>query len=293
MKKLIFLFINIISLHAFGNNVCTTDFLLEEGLVIVKAQIDGQKGFFILDTGAPCLVLNSNRFEVKNSSHQMMSANGAVNTKEKSIKLFKWGCIEKKRFVAKAIDLNHLEQSLKLPILGLIGFEMIQKTEILIDYKNREIEHHPTRNSILHEQHTPDLTIPFQLSAHLPILRAEIENVILNLAFDSASESNMLDQDYKERLSSETDPKLIIFRGADQKDFLVTAVNITSTYIVSETFENMEYLFKDVQNIRDNGHKKFDGLLGHPFIAACGRLSINYKKKEIYVWGRSESFVNN
>ena len=103
----------------------------------------------------------------------------------------------------------------------------------------------------------------------------------------------MLDFSYKEKLSKENNPKLIIFRGADQKDFLVTAANISATSINDETFEDMEYLFKDVQHIRDIGHKKFDGLLGHPFIEACGRVSINYKKKQIYVWDKPVSLVNN
>ncbi len=291
MKKMILLLICILPYYVFSSNICQTDFVLKEGMILVKAKVDQRSGLFILDTGAPCLILNSRHFNVQASEDQIISANDQVLTEEKAVTDFLWGCIDKKYFKAIAIDLAHLEQALDTQILGLIGYEIIQKNEILIDYYERVIEQYPAKKSSLHESQTASLSIPFEMSGHLPIVSAEIENFTLNLAFDSASESNMLDQNYKKKLSEETDPKLIIFRGADQRDILVTAVNISSTYISEERFRDMEYLFKDVDKIREIGHSNFDGLLGHPFIEACGRLSINYKKKEIYVWERDISIV--
>ena len=293
MKKMILFLICILPYYSFGYDLCQSSFQLKEGLILVKASVDGQTGLFILDTGAPCLILNARRFEVEESEDQIVSVSQNVVTKEKVVAQFFWDCIEKKHFKAIAIDLTHLEQSLGSPILGLIGYEMIQKNEILIDYDQQKIEQYPTRKSILHESEKASLSIPFEMSGHLPMFSVEIEDYVLHLAFDSAAESNMLDFVYKEKLSSENDPKLIIFRGADQKDFLVTAANISATSINDKTFEDMEYLFKDVQHIRDIGHKKFDGLLGHPFIEACGRVSINYKKKQIFVWDKPVSLVNN
>jgi hypothetical protein len=284
MKKIILLLICILPYYGFGSDVCSSDFLLEDGLILVKATVDQRSGLFILDTGAPCLILNARRFDVEQSGDQVMSVNEKLVTKEKTVTAFEWGCIEKKYFKAIAIDLSHLEQALDTPILGLIGYEVLTRHEILIDYDEKKIEQYPAKKSSLHATQTASLNIPFEMSGHLPIVSAEIENYVLHLAFDSASESNLLDQAYQKKLSKEIDPKLIIFRGADQRDILVTAVNISSTYISEERFRDMEYLFKDVQKIRDIGHNKFDGLLGHPFIEACGRLSINYKKKQIFVW---------
>jgi len=293
MKKIILLLLFILPIYTFGENNCKMDFQLREGLILVEAAVDGRSGIFILDTGAPCLVLNNKYFKGRKSDLQLLSASESIETRERKVKSFLWGCIEKNNFDAISINLTHLERALDTQIFGLIGYDMLRKNEILIDNAAQQIEQYPHRKSLLHEEEEASLVIPFSLSGHLPIMSAEIENVVLHLAFDSAAESNMLDFVYKEELSEELDPKLIIFRGADQKDILVTAVNISSTYIMDETFEDMEYLFKDVQKIRDIGHSKFDGLLGHPFITACGRVSINYRKKEIYVWGKPGSWVNN
>jgi hypothetical protein len=291
MKKMILLLICVLPYYGFGSEVCQSDFLLKEGLILVEANVNQRSGLFILDTGAPCLILNTRHFEAQPSEDQVMSANETISTQEKTVDDFWWGCIEKRFFKAVAIDLYHLEQALDTQVLGLIGYEMIRKHEILIDYNEKVIAHYPAKKSELHATQMASLNIPFEMSAHLPIVSAEIENYVLHLAFDSASETNMLAHDYQQKLSTEIDPKLIIFRGADQRDILVTAVNILSTYIGDERFQNMEYLFKDVQKIREVGHNKFDGLLGHPFIEACGRLSINYKKKQIYVWDKDISVV--
>lgn len=291
MKRTILLLIWFLPYFGFGSEICQTDFYLKEGLIIVKATVDERSGLFILDTGAPCLILNADHFEVKKSKDQIVSANEKILTQEKMVSQFLWGCIEKKHLRAIAIDLRHLERALDTQILGLIGYEMIQKHEILIDHTSKMIEHYPAKKSVLHETQTASLSISFEMSGHLPIVSAEIEGYVFHLGFDSAAESNMLDQAYKKKLSNEMDPKLIIFRGADQRDILVTAVNISSTYINEESFNDMEYLFKDVQKIREVGHEKFDGLLGNPFIEACGRLSINYKKKQIFIWGKDISVV--
>ncbi len=293
MKNALLIFLIFLPHWGFGDDSCSMNFLVREGIILVEARVDQKKGLFIFDTGAPCLVLNAAQFSVRESDAQLIGPNAKIPTQEKRVKAFEWGCIEKKYFLAIAIDLSHLERALDTPILGLIGFDVMRRNEILIDFERQKLVQYPSRRSGLHENGTPNVVIPFQLSNHLPIVRAEIEEIVLNLAFDSASETNMLDFSYKERLSEETDPKFIIFRGADQRDLLVTAVNISSTHIMNETFKDMEYLFIDVRKIRAIGHPQFDGLLGHPFIEVCGKVSINYRKKKIYVWKDPNNLVKN
>ncbi len=88
MRTLMLILLLLLPFWIFGNEPCSMNFMLKEGIIMVEATVDEKKGIFILDTGAPCLVLNANRFRVKDSKTQLMGASASVPTKEKRVDRF-------------------------------------------------------------------------------------------------------------------------------------------------------------------------------------------------------------
>jgi len=257
------------------------NFETQNGFILVQATLDNQAGTFILDTGSPTLVLNDRHFTGTSSDWQANGINGKVAVQELLVKKWRWGQIEHKHIIAVVTDLQHLEQAVQRPILGLIGYEMIRKHELYFDYQNRIIRQYEARRSALHEQHQPDAVIPFDLQWHLPVIRATIGKEELLLGLDSGTEANLLHQQNKRLLAKEqlgyVRPELL--QGLDQKLERTTTATVKCTAIEQNEFVNMKYVFTDLSALRQAYDLPIDGLLGFPFWSAC-KLSINYRKQE-------------
>ncbi|NJL76119.1 MAG: hypothetical protein HC892_14990 [Saprospiraceae bacterium] len=62
MKVLLWSFLLVFPQFVWSDAICTTAFELRQGMILVEGDIDGQRGWFILDTGSPGLVLNKRYF---------------------------------------------------------------------------------------------------------------------------------------------------------------------------------------------------------------------------------------
>ena len=114
-----------------------------KGMILVRAEMDHQEGLFILDTGAPRMVVNSR--EKEGDSVAASSYSTAFEIKSKTIKYFKWADIEVHQIEALVVDLSHLERSTNHRILGMIGFNALTDREVMIDYNREEIVIYPSR----------------------------------------------------------------------------------------------------------------------------------------------------
>lgn len=115
----------------------------------VKAKINGIKGRFILDTGASnsCIDFNdSNLFKLDvKDSETLASGAGATDMLTKQslnnkIQLKKWQFVE---FNLVLFDLSHVNNALKQhnakTVHGIIGADILQKGEAIINYKNKKL----------------------------------------------------------------------------------------------------------------------------------------------------------
>ena len=164
-----------------------------EGFILVEAQINGQQGRFILDTGSPDLVLNSCYFSGKKTDIIARGLHGQVTEiAQVSVRQFDWMSIRKRYIQAIALNMANLEKQTKVPILGLIGYEMLREYELLIDYVNQQIELIPvSKKSILGNRILTRL--PFRMQGHLPIIEVKVGDYQLRLGLDSGAQFNLLD----------------------------------------------------------------------------------------------------
>ena len=113
----------------------------------IKASINGEKGRFILDTGASISCVDfeyDNMFglEVEDSNIKAAGA-GAIDmltqvSKKNTLKIGKW---KSKKTSIILFDLTHVNTALishnSKPVHGIIGADILKKTKAIIDYNKK------------------------------------------------------------------------------------------------------------------------------------------------------------
>lgn len=278
MKLTIITYLCVIPFILEANQGCIGNFELINKMIVVEAEVNGLEGYFIIDTGSPDLILNSQHFDGEKSNYQArgIDGTGTADVHTKLLHRFQWGCAEKKNFPAYLVNLQYLEQAIDRPLLGLIGFEILKEKELLFDYRSQQIEQHPIRKSDLHRLDEPSQEIEFRMSLHQLVLEVKLGDRQVQVILDTASEDNLLENDAFASHYVIKDTRILI--GAGQQQSLVKVVTIPALALTDLTLEDQEYLLTNMQ------HLDAEGILGFPALNELSRFSINYRKKRIYVW---------
>ncbi len=259
----------------------TIPFTMLEGMMVVEATVNNQKGNFIIDTGAPTLVLNERPVSKVQVGRGI--SEGLV-TDEVIVKEFNWSGINKKNVDAFKVDISHLEKVSGKELAGIIGYEILKEVELLVDYAAQTVVLSPikSKKSAIKK---PIAVIPFTMQAHLPVIKVKIGKKKLRLALDTASESNILDAKIYNKISADliSNEQVGEIQGVDQQIKQVKVATIAQTDVKDLPFDNMPYLFTDLAHLKSESGLYIDGLLGYPFFKQ-GKMSINYKEQKIYVW---------
>ena len=116
----------------------TIPFTMLEGMMVVEATVNNQKGNFIIDTGAPTLVLNERPVSKEQVAGRGISE-GLV-TAEVTVKAFNWSGINKTNVAAFKVDISHLERVSGKELAGIIGYDILKEVELLVDYAAQTVQ---------------------------------------------------------------------------------------------------------------------------------------------------------
>ena len=170
-------------------NSTIVPFKMIEGMMLVEATMNNQLGNYIIDTGAPTLIVNG---QPTQSTTQGRGISQGLVTSEMKVQAFEWSGIEKENLFAFQVDISHLEAVSGEAIAGIIGYDILKEVELLVDYSTQSIQLSSANGNKGYQQ-KPIATIPFVMQGHLPVIKVKIGNKKLRLALDTASESNILD----------------------------------------------------------------------------------------------------
>lgn len=255
------------------------------GMIYLEAEMNGTKGLFILDTGAPTLIVNQD--QATGQQADAMSINAGIQVVETKVKSFKLGGIRKRNIDALALDLSHLEKASGRQILGLVGYNVFERFALSLDFDQQKLFLSPSSQKIEPSLHQPTTSLPFTLHEHLPIVKVQIGGKTLKFGIDTGAATNLLDArllKQSSQLSIEYLPNEEI-QGLDQKIVLVKAGILEVTGKNGWTFGKNKFLFTDLSFLREHTGCEIDGLLGSPFLAKTD-LTIDYPKRKINLWSR-------
>jgi predicted aspartyl protease len=251
-------------------------------MIVMQAKIDQQPGHFILDTGAPLMIINE---EPQTPSRLASSFKEEITVGETVINDFNWAGNEEKKLDALVLDISHLEQAFQRPLKGMIGFNVLKGYELFFDYEKRIVRRYAGRKNQLHQQSRPLHNIPFQKFAHLPVITLKIGNKKFRFGLDTGACTNMIDQSVLDALDETIVTPLADeeVQGLDQHINRVQAVQLKSVEAKGLVVEDLKFLATDLSELQSDEGIVLDGLLGYSFLSRM-KFSISYPKQRIYVW---------
>lgn len=260
-------------------------------LIVVQAEVWGQKGNFILDTGAHGLILNKNYFDTEHG--EWLEVNGANSSSQ----IFAvQGCnlkIGEQEWRSQAgyiKDLSYLEVKNNLKILGLIGGALFDKHILTIDLRNQKLEITRQKKKVdkeayLSRQADDIEVLPLGLKGNIPFFEVQIDGNTLSLGLDTGAEVNILDGSWYQKFSKngrQLKPRNI--RGVNGQVQKAPCVLLEKVRVSTVALQSMLTVFSSMSNINLYGSRdKIDGILGFEFLKQF-KVGINYRNRELYLF---------
>lgn len=265
-------------------------FRISNGLMIIRAKVQGRSGNYIFDTGIPNMVLNAQYFNRRlNFSNGYGSRppmdgssdhGGGYPIRMHLDDLTLWGH-------AAIEDLRLIEKSKRMAIHGLLGLHALKRYEVVLDYHKQEIQlFELTRKG--DRKGANDVTIPHEtielhFLEHIPYMSIKVNGQDLLMGLDTGTELNVLSE---KRLTS------MHLKGSvyTQKKFLllgstsasVANIGLTTVQVGHFKLSEIETIFISLKHLNELSGRKIDGLVGLNFLKHF-QITLNFKKKKIYL----------
>ncbi|MCL2003739.1 MAG: aspartyl protease family protein [Oscillospiraceae bacterium] len=270
-----------------GSQQIKLPFMFVGKLPSFQIEMDGHTECFILDSGAPQMVINS-KYETCTDALQSVKIAGAGgDTKEvflKNVPPLLWGELTLQNQTALVLDLSHMEEKLNVRIRGLIGYTAIKDYDILYDYAQRTVTLINPQASKTNEMGT-SYPLLFSAHPHIPIIPVSIKGAVYHMGIDCGAEGNLLDARCREPLHNagafmfEEDTALtdIAQAGAAVKSGALGPVSIYEKLC----FDSMLFAFSDLSHLKAQGDVELDGIIGYEMLSRAKTL-LSYARREIF-----------
>ena len=259
-----------------------TPFELAGGMIFVQAELEGQRAHFILDTGAPGLVINARQLP-KTGETVLNGVFGTSATKEIEVASFSWAGWDHHQVPALLMDMSHFESLTGREIQGLIGYDFIKGKELFIDYDQQLIRISKRANPVSGKT-VPQEQVPFRMADHLPIIKMKVNGKTAYFGLDTGSEVNILHSRWKDKLSLPKAPKESSVLGLDGQSYSTETIELEGLQLGDAAFEKMSFVLIDLSNIEHTAAGiRLDGILGFPFFHS-NKISLNFASRKLSLW---------
>ncbi len=282
------------SIETSDDHIIEVPFQMVGNLIAVDVLLNGQGRKFILDSGAPKVILNS-RYSAKNEdfSKTISTSKGVAGSIsgldiDTIIQLDFYG-IRMKDQEVMTFDLSHLEDELSYEFYGLIGYELIKDYDMIMDYDRRVLSFVTPdyyENYINDNYGNKEIkTIPMEMHGHIPIIELVINDMALNFGIDTGAETNLIHAelfgDLKETILNVDNTSLT---GADNNQIEVKSGDIKEIAMGEKSFEKVPAIFSDISHLNKGYKLNLDGLIGYPILSRQITV-LSFIRKEL-------SFIN-
>jgi hypothetical protein len=261
-------------------------------LIIVEAQIDTLVGNFVLDTGAPYLVLNATYFrympQIAEQESAGLNGTGAV-TFTTNVYNFNILDLHYSRLTADVTDLSAIENSRNIKILGLLGTRLFNKFAITVDLFRNTLYIHKLKEDGSIPQgekafHDPWMVTPFKYLNDVIFIKGIANDNPLWFAFDTGAETNLMDYNRVRKLL----PGMQVLNrtkttGIGGSSFEVIYARFDTLKIGDRRFMKNRVLLTSLDKMGKAYGHAVDGILGYDFFIR-GIFSINFVKKEFEMY---------
>ncbi len=276
--------------------LCTIPFSRAGNLIVIRAQVDATVGNFILDTGAPGLILNMTYFRDYPSTAEQDEAGGitgaTITSSPTVVDKLTFGPLKFAKVDAARANLGHIENTKGIIIHGLLGMQLFRRFEMIIDYEknllhfrlvNRK-EAKGTRHPMLDDTSAYNI-MPIELKDNKLMTYGEVAGKKLTFIVDTGAESNVLDSRLPDRIFENVSiTGRIMLRGSgdakvealsgDMKNMTLSGRPISSLPVLVTNLEKMCEAYND---------HCLDGMLGFDFLS-LHKIGFNFVTRKMYIW---------
>lgn len=262
-----------------------------QNLYMVEARVDSLVGYFILDTGAPHLVLNRTYFNKGRTAPgaTQYGINGGANTVLNTVvDTLSVGELFYTLVDADIVNLGHLENARGVRILGLLGASLFSSMEMELDLLHDIMYLYrldDQGNRLAPADSTlPDLEIPLEVDNNILFLYGRIAGKKMRFCLDTGAERNVLSNTVSNKVLSHFS---LTTRGqlAGSGNSATPVLNgiIDSVSIGSSTFGNMPFLLTNLSYLELVYNTTLSGIMGYDLLIQ-GRTVINMRKKKLTMY---------
>ncbi len=262
-------------------------------LLMLEVKADSLSGNFILDTGAPHLVLNKTYFR-NYPTFGSVYASGITGSASPGaeIRLGKldFGGLFFDDVDADMISLSHLEEKKGLKILGLLGLNLFKNLEMLIDIEQSTLTLYRLNRKgetlMLDKTHSakPKQIIKIEDQSGVLIIMGSLNSKKLRMYIDTGAESCVINSGAPKKAFENieiTGSRRLI--GSGGKTIEVLSGKLRDLSFDDFKLNSVPVTVANLNGLSTSYGTRIDGMLGYDFLAS-GRMSINLYNKELIIW---------
>ena len=276
---------------------CVIPFTRAGNLILLKASIDSIEGNFVLDTGAPHLILNMTYFRDYPMAPPEADEEpgGITGTAGRSLPAaipnLQLGPIRYAKLRADRINLGHIENSRGVKILGLLGVQLFKRFEMIIDYENSRIHLHLIGRKEASSYQSEQLrdastfhTFSIQLVEHKILTTAHIGGKKLNFVIDTGAESNVLDSRLPDRIFENVSiTRRVVLTGSGNTKIDALYGDMKNMKIGELALSSLPVLVTNLEKLCFSYDRCIDGMLGFDFLS-MQKIGFNFVRNKMYIW---------
>lgn len=263
---------------AFGNEQA---FSLIRNLIFFEARVNGKQGHFILDTGAPTLLLNNRGNTVGHPAPTGLAAGGTVSLANRRVESFEMGGRSLGKRWALALDLRSMEDRTGQTIDGFVGHEILRHGELRINFPDRKFRLLKSTRQPRHEGRAPISVLKFEYIDHLPVITLRVGKQKLRFAIDTGAGANLVDKRFSD-VFTPTGAEMNI-QGLDGGNGDYKIVRIPELRLEGDKLAEATFVAMDLSHLQSPGQPPIVGILGSVFLADRV-VGIDYRKRKINLW---------
>ena len=275
---------------------CVIPFTRVGNLIVVQARADSIDGNFILDTGAPHLILNMTYFRNYPATSQPDAEQNSVTgagpaVVKTSVNRFSIGDLEYTKVEADMVNLGHIENSKGIKILGLLGMELFKQCEMIVDFDKSLIYLHRISRKEASKYKSDQLNdpsgyteVPIEIMDNKIIVRTEMAGKKLRFIIDSGAESNLLDSRLPNKIfENVTVTGRVLLSGTGSKKLEALSGDLKHLKIGKEEIGSLPVVITNLEKTCVSYNACMDGMLGFDFLA-LHKIGFNFVNRKMYLW---------
>ena len=278
------------------SEIAVIPFTRAGNLILIKGRADTTEGNFILDTGAPNLVLNITYFRNYPSTTAANQDQGGITgttlaSDATSISRFSFGPVKYYQLDADRINLGHIENSKGIRILGLLGMQLFKRFEMIIDYEKNLMYLHLIGKKEANNYSSSQLkdtaaynTFPVTVQDNKLLTFARMEGKKLTFLIDTGAESNILDSRLPDKIfENVTVTGRILLAGTGSKKTEALSGDLKNLKMENFVIGSLPVIVTNLEKMCTAYDRCLDGMLGFDFLS-LHKIGFNFVKHKMYIW---------